>query len=393
MILYVHVNAPHRWVLMDRHGNISDSGSSETLELVPLPKRVSQTVGVVPGDLVTVHQVETPARTRSKMLATVPYALEERLAADVGDIVFTLLDWKAGECATVSVAEKVYIDAVQDKLRALPQSIDALVPEYLLLPLHPQARYTLARSTAGSYVLRTGIHSGAVLDAATLTFWWESVDDRYVPIAVNDKETARRLIELGGSAISEWNIGGDFTEWLAHGHTPVEQINVLQGVNAGDGKPGSTGFYRAAAAVFCVGLLAKLGLDLYDNYRLYHQDKIIDKEIVEVFQQVFPDVKRIVNPRLQMEQRIRELKSGTLEAGQFQLLMASVAAAVPQANATLEEVAYGDNTMTITCTTKDFAGLDQLKRKFGENKQIRAELISSGSRDNRVSARFELQRA
>ena len=145
--------------------------------------------------------------------------------------------------------------------------------------------------------------------------------------------------------------------------------------------------------VFGIGLLARVGVDLYDNYFLFQQNANLEREIVKVFHEAFPDVRRIVNPRLQLEQRIKELRTGSVDAGTFQSILYSLADAIPGANATLDEISFRDDFLLVTCSTPDFAGLDRLKARFSENKSVKVELISSGSRDNKVSARFKLQRA
>ncbi|GAJ01862.1 unnamed protein product, partial [marine sediment metagenome] len=175
-------------------------------------------------------------------------------------------------------------------------------------------------------------------------------------------------------------------------HTSIERINVGELVH-GDGGSGETSrFLKVALAVFGLGLLTSIVVDIYENYVLFHENAAVDREIIQVFHETFPEIRRIVNPRLQMEQRISELRAGSVSAGGFQTLLASVARAVPEANATLDEITFRDDAMLITCTTADFAGLDRLRARFAMDQNISVELISSGSRDNKVNARFRLQR-
>ena len=393
VILYFQVEPPHRWALVDRRGEVVNEGVSETLELIPVPAKLSQAVAVVPGEVVTIHRVELPARSRSKALASAPYALEERLATDVDSLVFTVLDWQSGQHTTVSVIERAYIETLQSEFSKLPFSVTTLVPEYFLVPMHPQARYTLARMPNGTFALRAGECNGMILDENALEYWWHSVDDPDAAVAVNHLDSGRRLIELGGTSISEWEFGTEFPEWLRHGHTAIDRINVWDPVHGVGGPGESSRLLKVALAVFGLGLLTSLAVDIYDNYVLFRQNAAVDREIIQVFHETFPDIRRIVNPRLQMEQRITELRTGTVSAGEFQTLLASVARAIPVANATLDEITFRDDAMLITCTTADFAGLDRLRERLAMDNNINVELISSGSRDNKVNARFRLQRA
>lgn len=393
MIIYFYVEAPYDWALLDRQGEVVGGGTSETLQGLPLPNHLNKMVGVVPGSLVTIHRVDLPARSRAKVLAAIPYALEERLATDVDELVFTMLDWKIGEYATVAVIDKHYIETLKADFANLDWQVNGLVPEFLLVPWHEQAQFTLARKNDGSYLLRSGECEGLVFDANALEYWWNSLNNPEVPIAVNDVEVARRLIGLGGTAVREWDIGRQFAEWLAHDHTPFERLNILKDLDAHEQSSRLKSWTRVAVMLLGLGILTRVGMDMYENYVLYRQSQAIDREIVEIFHETFPRITRIVNPRLQMEQQIKMLQTGRVDAGQFQVLLSAVARVVPLGDVTLEEITFRGNTLLITCTTKDFAGLDQLKQRFAQDAQVRVELISSGSRDNKVSARFKLQSA
>lgn len=391
MNLYFYTEAPYEWALLDRQGEVVGSGTSETMKALPLPSRLHKMVGVVPGSLVTIHSVELPTRSRAKTIAAIPYALEERLATDVDELVFTMLDWTIGEQATVAVVDKNYIQTLKADFANLGWEVNALVPEFLLVPMHRQVQFTLAKKKNGSYLLRSGECSGMVFDYNALEYWWTSLGDAEAAVAVNDAQTAQRLLELGGTSVREWDIGRHFADWLTHETTPFERLNILKDIDAGGRSGRLRNWQRAAVVLLGLGVLTKVGLDMYENYLLYRQDQKVDREIVEIFQQAFPHITRIVNPRLQMEQQIKMLKAGTVEAGQFQILLSAVARVVPHGQATLEEITFRDNTLLITFTTKDFAGLDQLKQQFAQDEHVRVELMSSASRDNRVSARFKLQ--
>jgi hypothetical protein len=245
----------------------------------------------------------------------------------------------------------------------------------------------------GSFALRAGECNGMMLDENALEYWWHSVGDPGAAVAVNHLDSGRRLIELGGTSISEWKFGTEFPEWLQHGRTSIDRINVWEPVHGTGGSGETSRFLQVALAVFGLGLLTSIAVDIYDNYVLFRQNEAADLEIIQVFHDTFPEIRRIVNPRLQMEQRITELRTGAVNAGEFQILLASVARAIPVANATLDEITFRDDAMLITCTTADFAGLDRLRERLAMDHNISVELISSGSRDNKVNARFRLQRA
>ncbi len=388
MIVYFQVDAPHRWVHVTRQNTVEDSGVAATLDQVPIPRATTQVVGVVPGGSVTIREIELPARTRRQAEAAAPYALEETLATDVEALHFAVLDWKRGGSTTVAVVERQTMDAWRDALADLAP--DKLIPEQLLVPLHAQTDYTLARLDDGTVFVRGRENACLSLDEGAVELWWQEIENPHASVAVNDGQLARRLVELGGTLVHEWDIGRDFQAWINADGPPQVVGNLLQGDYIGTERNVSPAGFRVAAALLAAALLIRLGADGFEYFALSAQDRELGEQIQSTFRDTFPDVTRIVNPRAQMEQKLRELKTGSAGAGDFQLLLQAVAKAVPPSRATLEEITFRDNSMIVTCTTTDFAGLDRLKELFARDQNVTVELLSSGSRDNRVSGRFKL---
>jgi general secretion pathway protein L len=197
---------------------------------------------------------------------------------------------------------------------------------------------------------------------------------------------------MGGSMVREWDIGTEFSEWLRH-HTHVDTTgNLLQGDYKSRHQGQDVSRYKIAAALLIAAFVIQFVASGYEYFNLAAQDKRLNEEIETVFRSTFPDVQRIVNPRLQMEQRLKRLKSGHVGEGEFQVLLSAVARAIPAAKGKIEEISFRDNALTVTCITQDFAGLDTLKQRFAEDPLISVELLSSGSRDNRVNGRFKIVR-
>ena len=388
MIVYFQVDAPHRWLHLGRQNTVEDSGVAETLDAVPIPKGAAEIIGVVPGTAVAIRRLDLPARSRRQAQAAAPYALEESLATDVEDLHFAILDWKRSGDTTVAVVERQNMDAWRDALTELAP--DRLIPETLLLPLHTQTDYTLARLDDGSVYVRGRDGAHLALDDSAVELWWQEMENTHASIAVNDGRLAHRLVELGGSLVHEWDIGGNFQEWLTRDSPPEPHGNLLQGDYLPQERRQAASGYKIAAALLGAALLIRLGADGFEYFSLHNKDRALGEQIEATFRSAFPEVTRIVNPRVQMEQKLRELKTGSIGAGYFQLLLGAVARAVPPAQATLEEITFRENSLIVTCTTSDFAGLDRLKELFSREQNVRVELLSSGSRDNRVSGRFKL---
>lgn len=392
MIFFFAIEQPHRWVICKDNGILDSRGTVDSLDALEFPKNTNEVVAVAPINDVTIRKVEVPARTRSKALAAIPYALEETLASDVEQLHFVLLDWKQGAPATVGIIDKARMDNWYQAIGQIPFPVDALVPEHLLIPIHPQTDATIVRVDSDLVCIRMGLNEGIVLDEHSLDLWWHDLGRKDVAIACQDPEIARRLVGMGGTMIREWDVGTDFSQWLRH-HTHIDIAgNLLQG----DYKPHHQGQdvnrYKIAAAMLACAFVIQFVASGYEYFHLASQEKRLNEQIETVFRTTFPDARRIVNPRLQMEQRLKQLRSGHVGEGEFQILLSAVARAIPLAKGKIEEISFRDNALTVTCITSDFAGLDTLKKRFSEDPLVAVELLSSGSRDNRVSGRFKIVR-
>ncbi len=393
MIFVFSIEPPFRWVVAADRGQIQDHGIADDLSSMTAPRGVSKVIAVAPAGDVTVRKVKLPARTRSKALTAVPYALEDTLATDVEQLFFLILDWKPGAETAVAIVAKEKMNAWHQSILELPFPVDALVPEYFLIPIHPQTEATVVRTREDTVVVRAGANEGFALDSASVELWWQEFDRKDLPMGCQDRELARQLVTLGGTMVREWDIGSDFTEWMRH-HAKLEFTgNLLQGHYKPRHHDQNIGRYKIAAVLLLAALAIQLIAGGYEYFDLASQDRRLDAQIKSVFQESFPQITRIVNPRLQFEQKLRELQSGQIAAGEFQILLSTVARVIPGSQGRLQEISFRDNAMIVTCVTKDFAGLDQLKNKFAEDPGIDVELLSSGSRDERVSGRFRLTRA
>jgi len=389
MILYFSLAAPHYWVIVDRRNRVLEDGTADSLGHIPVRhRRLARRVGVVPGELVTLHTLRIPARSRAKAAAAVPYMLEESLASPVEALEFRLLHWVRGGASKVAVMSRDAMAQWREALAAFPERVDAVVPEYLLLPFHSQGRCTLAADGAGRIVIRTGELDGLVIDEQELDLWWQETAYTGAPVAVNDADHARRLIERGGDTVSEWRIGRSFPEWLRHGHQ-VPEVDLLRGGDdAGDALV-SRGWLTAAAVLLALALAIRVGVDARDHYALQAKERELDQRIEAILKESFPDIERVVDARAQMAQRLAELEGGAAGSG-FLALLAVVADAVPGSDAMVEEITFREAALLVTLTTSDFEALDRLQQKLAANARVRVELVSSGAREDSVNGRFRL---
>lgn len=393
MTVYVNVTSPHRWAVLDRGGRLVGRGVADSLEALEA-EHGSAVIGVVPGQDVVIQPVLLPAIGRHKALAAIPYALEDKLSADIDTLHFVLLHWSPGAESSVAVVAKDLLRSWVTKLNDAGLYPTALVPEYFLLPVHSLAPITIAKSDDGLIHVRGPGTVGMSIDASMIEFWWQELDDKTVSLAVNDSELAKYFISSDASRVSEWPLGVDFTDWLSHWDNGIRtgRFNLLQGVDD-SASAGESRLFKWAIGIAAMAIILSVFFDIAEYRFLQRNSAHLDQKIQAVFTAAFPEVTRIVDPRVQMEQQLVNLRSGNQASGDFQFLLNALAQTVSVVQATVEEINYRDDTLLVICNTKDFAGLDRLRKHFEAIEGVAVQLLSSGSRDNLVTGRFGLQRS
>ena len=126
MTLYFTINPPHQWIRINSKG-IQDSGVVDTLE--ELRVKGQRCVAVVPGEQVNTRRMQLPIRNRQKLMAAIPFAIENSLVSQVDDLHFTVLNSSADNQVTFAYVSR---DLMQSWLQAARQAgitLSALMPD------------------------------------------------------------------------------------------------------------------------------------------------------------------------------------------------------------------------------------------------------------------------
>lgn len=393
MKLFISLTAPHRWAVVDRKGGVTESGGVETPAALSRPRGVDEIVGVAPAESVVIRTATVPSKRRSNVESAIPFALEESLSEEVENLHFAMLDWTPGEEATVAVVSRELLEGWTAAFGEAGLPLDFVVPEFLLPPLHGEDGITVARTGDDRILVRQGRFRGLLLDDYSFGIWWEQLGEKSAAIAVNDVELARYMIANGGENVSQWEIGGDFVSWLGAGAPHgLDELSLLTGDFAPRHRQqGRTGL-KVAAILFGLALGIAVAANYYEYSRLRGEYRALKKEIAGLFTRTFPGEKYVGRPRVQVQGLLDALR-GTGGGGNFERFLAAVKDVVPKNGGQVEEITYREGALLVSCTAGNFAALDQMRQAFNRQPGIRAELVSSGSREKQVSGRFKLTEA
>lgn len=387
MDFYFTITSPHQWVKLDQKG-LADAGSADDLQSLPVDARVDRVIAIAPGEQVISRTISLPVRNRQKLLAAIPYAVEDELIDAVDDLHFALL--RAGHDGRVNyvyVAKRI----IDDWLGSCSQSgisVDALLPDYLLLPEQPPGVNVLVQTSDQRVLIRTGEYQGITIDSGMLPVWLHDQPSE-AGLVAGDEALAERLASLGAGNVVVQAVGRDLSGWLRES-VPEESAGLLQGEyqTAGD-KPGP-GRYRAIAAMVVLALLVKFAGDFAELTWLKESHQRLQQETAGLYQQLFPGARVVPGKvRVQLKNKLEELRQ-VHGGSEFSQLLISAGKRLMHAGARIEELQFRDGMLVLVCTMRDFSQLDAVKQALQNESSIDTRLVQTGAKGNKVQARFEI---
>ena len=345
---------------------------------------------VAPGEAVTLHRMILPSQRRALWAKAAPYALEDQLIDDIETVHFALGQIPEGDRLPVATVDQA---TLRDWLAVCAEAglnPAAVIPEVLLLPWR-QGEWSVAQDQA-RVIVRTGRWSGFVTEAETL--------DWFLNQALSEADTVQpQRLRLWGDlplAMPEIECQVETaTEALAlfaAGYRADATLNLLQGSYSRQ-TPWKRQLrpWRTSAILAGVWLIVQ-GVGLaYEYRRLQQEQRALRAEIEQVYRAAVPEATRIVNPRVQLETRLRELKpSDASGAAFFELLYQGGQPLADFPDILLRGLSYRDGQLDLALEGGNPALLDQLRQRLERQPGIRVEMRTTqqeGRMDSKVTVK------
>jgi len=337
--------------------------------------------------------VRIPGRNRQKLLRAVPYALEEQLSDEVEQLHFALGEAGAGGEWPVAVINRTYMDHLVAALDATSMDVQQVIPEVLAVP------YTENEITAlvieDIVLVRNGPSSGYAVDSENLDMMLSMHQDEVaLPLRMIVQPDIQPPVvdAYPGELIDEY-YNDDPLYVFAQG-LGVKSINLLQGPYSRTGdwtrvwKP-----LRVTASLLLAGILVSLFAMGVDYYRLSRESAQLQARIEATFRTAMPGTKRVINPRVQMQQQLDRLQRGSGSGAGFLVLLGktgSVLKGVPGVE--LGGVSFRTGRLDLDLKITDLQSLDRLKQALAGDGGLEVEIQSATTgADQRVQSRLRIQ--
>lgn len=368
------------------HGSLVDASREAT---------GCQLIVLVPGTAVTLTEASIPSRQRQHILSAVPYALEDQLASDIESLHFALGPRSDVGVVPVAVVSRELMDQWLGTLRAAGLEPDAMIPDLLALPLLDDGWVAMRDET--TFWLRQGSYTGAVVDCAEAAQWLNlSLDEleegqrpahiRWIDCC-SDMDTN---ITVPGITIDFETEPGVPLVLFAKSYSGDNVINLIQGDYSPREQLGrALRPWRASAALLLATVIFAFVQLLLQYATLTSNSDHLASEIDQVYRDTFPDARKIVDARAQMETKLVELGAGDHGVQGFLPLLASIGAPVHgMTGVDVRHASYQDGKLSLSLRIKDLQLLEQLKQSLIKDSGVSVEIQSAASRDDYVEARL-----
>lgn len=364
---------------------------------------------LVPGADVLLTRASIPMRGSARILQAVPFALEEQIATDVGDLHFAVGKREPDGRVPVAAVARERIDGWLARLQAAGLQPNTLLAETAALPEADAAVVVLIEGDRAIVRCadRTPLECRVdeleqVLDVAgVIVAGSEEADAAQVGLVVyvsdEDRTAHAGLIDRLGARAESVDIRstkGDALRVLAAEAVKPDALNLLQGAYAPRTaldtlwRP-----WRTAAMLFAAFVVVALGLQAVRLMQLGAREAQLDAATFDVLSKAC-GVRDLADARVQM-QRCLDEKLGHSDAGPdvFLEMLGTLSLALGEApGAEIQQISYRNRVLDLKLTVPDIDTLEHIKSLVADRGALQMSIEQTRPADGKVESQVEIKK-
>ncbi len=407
LLIHYNIDKIHQatWSLCNDAGELTTKITTGSLkELSGLTARYSAVV-LLNSQCLHINQLQLPTQNMQKMLKAIPYAIEEFIAEDIENFHFVISKNKHSDKISVVGIDKTTLKNIIQVFQQANIVIEKIIPDALCMAGDASNRQWVCLSYQENSYLQTDRLNGMVLSNDILPYVLTNrlqEEDEIIPEKIlffNEQEdpSAFAELEIENKDIELINVVYNthplvvFCGFYKH----ALALNLLQ--HEFKPKRKSSGYWfhwRLAASLAAVWLVLHLGLSSFHYSKLTEENNITKAKIEKIYKKAFPQSKKIVNPRVQMEQKLKALKSnsGSSNNGLIFLLAESFGTlSHDKKDINLQSLTFRNNRMDIGLDSTNLQAIENLNKKLNNNTKIKSEITSSSSEKDKVKGNLRIE--
>ncbi len=400
------------WVVADDNGTRRSPPGAGTLAEAAARAQGRPVIVLVPGIEALTTTVNIPTRSGARLLAALPYALEEHIAADVESMHFAAGDRRDTGERPVAAISRGALDGWIEQLSEAGIQPWKMIPENYGLARIPG---TMSVLVDDDYVMfNDGDSLEFVLEGATPS------DALAAAGALEDHGEDDAPVEQSGHLVVYCNAADEERlshDWIALRHELHSvDINLLPdgalprlavtvasgaGVNLLQGKYGPKADYgswfrpwrRAAILLLTLAVVGLAGKGA-DFWRLSKEEATLQSQFMTQVQQFRPTTSNDVRDPLGLVRSIRGSLGGTQATPVFLASLHELAGALVQNDsADVEAVSYRAGVIDVRLTSPDVETVGNIQQAIGASGQFTATIQSSDRVGERINSRIQIREA
>lgn len=409
----------------DKAGSAVPPVQCTALHQIPEAIEACQLYLILPGESVTMTRALVPEQQVKHLEQTLPFLLEEQLAADI-ELMHIVRDRHSRPQPRVTTTDSdanllsvpclvIEQSLIAELLQALQQHSlqpDVMTTDCLCLPLEEKGltlaikdRRCLLRSAGGALTTEIselslaaeGLHQLATELDQPLTRMDVYFADATSPDSLNSQ--TRLAVEalqtdLGLEVYYQPYPDGLLPLMTTNLDPQIRALNLLQGPFAPPPRAtGHTG-WQNLAKVACLLFALHLSYTAFSGWYLNHQADALYLQSEALYREYFPQDKRIINLRTQVESHLR--RANRSDGNQhFLRLLGQLGRAwqtTSQGALAIRQIRFdrGTGRLTLDIDAPAIANLDSLRQALSAN-GLEAELLSANETESGVRGRLQLR--
>jgi general secretion pathway protein L len=377
---------------------INDSIPSEpvqgTLKDLAIFAKNKQVILLLPASDVLFLGVNLPIKSASQINKALPFALEDLLADEI-ETYHLVWYRQPKDMLYVAVISHDKFQAYLLGFQELGIELTGVYSETLCLPFDDQTCSILIDQQ--NAILRTGQWLGGGIDVEVLSVWIDKL------IAENPElqslqiwQTSKTKPLLNELTINKTHheIDSPLLLFQMAAAKLGEGFNLLSGSY---GRKTTTDLqwkkWLPALVIFGLAAFIQTGIMLKSYWSQKTELAALETQTLALFKQSFPDVKRIVNIKVQAEQQLADLKKQQPGNGSRFIRLLYGTGQILSANSAfqLQQLDFTNDILQLQLTAPEMTQLEQFKQQLENSNELSVKILSAESAQNALEAHLEIR--
>lgn len=269
---------------------------------------------LIPGCDVILRELTLPGRLNNQTMRALPFMLEDDIASDAEQLHITVLA-QQGQQIHIAAIEQTQMQQWLSWLTDAGLTAQQFLPDVLALPQPEEGQWSLLQ-LGEQWLVRQSAWQGSVVDSDWFPDWLNCSQQH---------PALRSYTPPPADSPAEWQVSlCELPMQLLAEQLPAQRINLLQGAfrKVSPWKK-QWARWRLTATLIGVLLLLFVANQSIEYMKLRQQQQQLQQQMVSLYRQMFPEEKRVVNPRVQLNQHLQALQLSPVSTsflGQLALL-------------------------------------------------------------------------